>query len=249
MHGGIHMQSVKVAIIFAVTILLVGIIGIQAYVSTKGPNQTIAVTGNADVLASPDVVRLYFTVLTNGATAAQAKNENANIVQNVEAAILKQGLQNSDVATQNFVISPHYDYSNSGQTQKGYDATYSLSVKLSSSAMDKAGSVIDSAVNAGATVASINFELSPALQNQYTAEALKDAVVDAKTKAQSIASGLNRQVGNVVSVSAVQIEYRPWPIYQSNGIIAPEAAKAAVTSIQPGQQDIPASLTVSYQIT
>ena len=90
--------------------------------------------------------------------------------------------------------------------------------------------------------------MSTAKQNEYKAQALKEASEDAKIKAEAIASGLGKTVGKLVSVSSNEFNYQPWPLYNSMAGSTAADAKVATTNIQPGQQDVSASVTVVYAL-
>ena len=85
-------------------------------------------------------------------------------------------------------------------------------------------------------------------QNKYKAEALKKAAEDAKIKAESIALGLDKKLGRLVSTSNSQFGYNPWNIYskvESAGVID---AKTIASNIQPSEQKISASVSVTYKL-
>jgi uncharacterized protein YggE len=63
------------------------------------------------------------------------------------------------------------------------------------------GNVIDAAVDAGALVSYINFELSVERSNEYKMLVMTNASLDAKQKAEAIASGLGKTVGRLVSIT------------------------------------------------
>ena len=120
--------------------------------------------------------------------------------------------------TENFNIYPEYNYNGGTQTLIDYKATNSLKIELSIDKKDKIGSVIDAGTNAGAGISYINFELTPALQQQAKAQAIENASVDARTKAEALANGFNKKLGRLVSVSLDQFNYNPWPIYASSSV-------------------------------
>ena len=132
-----------------------------------------------------------------------------------------------------------------------YKATHSIKVQLDSNKMDDAGTVIDIGVDNGALVSYINFELSLTKQNELKAQALNQATQDARIKAESIASGLGKNLGAVVSVSDSSFDYYPWPIYRNDvayGTGIAEAKEAISTNINPGQQEVSARVSVTYKI-
>lgn len=245
-------NAVKITAIIMATVILLAIIGVVVYLNVKSPEgPTIDSTGAAQVKAVPDLVSVYIRVETDGNTTKEANDRNSEISDKVITELVKLGLERKAIGTENFNIYPDYDWTDESQILKGYKATHSIVVKLSANDITKISNIVDAAANAGAYINYINFELSQEKQNQYKAEALKLATEDAKIKAESIASGLNKKLGNVVSVSEMSFDYYPWRIYAGEGMLAAEAnagAKSAVMNIQPGEENINAQVLVTYRL-
>ena len=215
------------------------------------PGTTVNANGVAEIKATPDIISVYLDVETNGSNATDAKDKNAEIVDAVTNALINKGIDKSNITTDNFNINPEYNWSDGGNGEIiGYQADYTIEVQLSADNINKAGDVIDAGVDNGALVSSINFELSQAKQNEYKAQALQQATQDAKIKAESIAAGLGKKVGAVVSVQDTGFDYNPWPIYSNSMMVAgaSEAKSAIQTSINPGQQTIDAQVTVVFKL-
>ncbi len=243
-------DSVKITWIIVGTIIVLAIAALIVFLSLR-PGTTITTNGQTTLKAIPDLVTIYFNVETNGSNATDAKDKNAVIVDNVITGLIKTGIKRESITTENFNIYPEYDWTEAGQVFKGYKATHSIKVQLDSNKMDNAGEVVDIGVNNGALVSYINFELSQAKQNELKALALNQATQDAKIKAESIASGLGKRIGNVVSVSDSSFDYYPWPIYRNDIMYATgiaEAKEAISTNINPGQQEVNARVSVTYKI-
>ena len=251
MKGGNKMdKSVQITLIIVIGFIVLAGIGYAAF-SSLIPSKENTVTGNgqAVVKVTPDLVKVYFGVETEAKTSQEAKDENADIVDKVITALLKEGFERKEIKTENFNIYPDYSWDNGKQELKGYKATHTLVVELSTDKSNKIGDVIDAGVDAGALINYINFELSQEKQNDYKAQALKLAAEDAKIKAESIATGLNKQVGKLVSVSDNNFYYNPWPIYMAESGAGDVAmAKEAATNIQPGNQEISASVTAVFEL-
>ncbi len=240
-------KSVKVTLIIAVTAILIVLIGVFAYFQAK-PSTTISVNGDAVIKVMPDLVTVYFNVDTNGASAREAEDKNAEIVDNILTELIKLGFERKEIQTQNFAVYPDYSWEDGTQKLIGYKATHSMKVQISAEDIEKAGDVIDAVVDADALVNFINFELKQETQNQYKAEALKQATEDARIKAESIAQGLGKSLGSIVSISDSSFDYYPWPIYASGGIKDVAAVREASTSIQPGEQQVAARVSIVYRL-
>ncbi len=242
-------DSVKVTTIIVVAVVIVALAAIIFIAKPNAQGTTITVDGIAQIKANPDIISVYLNIETNASTAKEAKDKNAEIVDAVITEIIKKGIERKDITTDSFNIYPDYSWDNGQQALLGYKATHTLKVQLLASNLDKTGDVIDAGVDTGAMVSYINFELSQSKQNEYKAQALQQATSDARIKAESIATGLGKKLGKLVSVTDSGFDYYPWPIYRNDAMVMGSAeAKSAVTSIQPGQQTIDARVNVVYKI-
>ena len=239
--------SVKITLIVSGIIIFLALLGLFVFFQLR-PGNTVNVNGQAQVKAVPDLVSVYFNVETNGTNAKEAKDKNAEIVDKIITALLKEGFERKDIVTENFNIYPDYTWENGKQESNGYKAIHSIKIQLSTKNTDKIGEVIDIGVDSGALISYINFELSQEKQNQYKADALKQATQDARIKAESIASGLGKRVGSIVSVSDSSFDYYPWRIYEATASGGVVEAKSATTNIQPGEREINAQVAVVFKI-
>jgi uncharacterized protein len=243
-------KSVQITIIIAVSVLILASAIIGFFVSSSLAN-TIKVDGQATSKISPDLITVYFNVETTGQTSQAASDANSLITNNLTNNIVALGFSKDELKTENFNIYPEYDYSN-GQKLIDYKATNSLKIELSIQNKDKVGSIIDAGTNAGAGISYINFELTPSLQQTAKAQAIGNASIDARTKAEALASGFNKKLGRLVSVSLDQFNYNPWPIYASSsvssGVAGNAQAKSASASITPSNQDVSADVTAVYKL-
>ncbi len=197
----------------------------------------ITVTGAGVVKASPDQAQFSFGVETQAETSAAALTANSAAVQKVIDAVKKAGIPAADIQTQQVSVSPRYD--DKGQKIIGYTASNSVNVTIRDLA--KVGQVVDAAVAAGANNV-YGPTLTIAKQDALYAQALRKAYSDAKAKAQTIAGAAGVSVGRVVN------------IVEGSGFTPLPAAGAADTGsaevpIEPGLQEIQATLTVTFAIS
>jgi uncharacterized protein len=194
---------------------------------------TITVTGNGTANATPDKASFDFGVQVNGADASEALNKDSQQAQAIVDALKKAGIPGSDIQTTSVSLWPQT--SNDGQTITGYQASNSVSV---SAPIQKAGSLVDAAVGAGANNVD-GPNLSVGDQSTYYAQALKLAVDDAKTQAQAIAAASGLTLGAIQNITNESTTPGPIPF-------AADAIGKAATPIQAGTQQIQASVTVTY---
>ena len=243
-------NSLTKTLIISATIIVVALIIFFAIKPTNY-NNTINVQGISEVKATPNLIGIYFNVETSGETSAEANSENTEIVDALKTSLMALEIEEDEITTQNFNIYKDYDWTNGKRTEKGYKATHSLKIELSTDDSEKIGQVIDAGVDAGAGISYINFELTQDLQNQYKAQAMQEATQDARTKAEAIATGLDKKVGRLVSISTSDFGYSPWNLYTSKGMAIEddaELAQEAVTSITPSEQTIYGQVSVVLKL-
>ena len=194
--------------------------------------KTITVTGNGSVTTVPDRATFSFTVETRADTAQAAIAKNSSAASAVIAAVKGAGIPASDIQTSQIYLSPQTNQT--GTEIIGYAASNTITVD---STIAKAGAVVDAAVGAGANGVSGPM-LSRSDQDAQYREALKDAVADAKAKADALASAGGLTLGSVETIVEGSQSSQP--------IMYAKADAAASVPIEPGTQSIEATVTVTY---
>ncbi len=193
---------------------------------------TITVSGTASVTTVPDTATISFGVVTQASTASAALSSNSAAAERVIAALKSAGIDAKDLRTEIVSLAPRT--SEAGDQILGYTATNTISAKIRD--LGRAGAVIDAAVAAGAnTVQGPSLEPGDA-QGLYR-QALERAVADARAKAQALASAGGLTLGPISSMAEGQAAI-PY---------ASRDAATAAAPIEPGTQDITASVTVVFR--
>jgi uncharacterized protein YggE len=238
-------NSVKITGIVVGAVVLVALIVVYV-VFQLVPTETVQVNGVSTVSVVPDIVSINFNVETKGATAKEAKDANAVIVDAVIVGLIGKGYEREDIVTQGFNVYEDFEYDRGSRESVGFKAVHSIRVELSSDS-DIIGETIDVGIDAGAMVGYINFELSRDLENEYKAEALRLATEDARIKAEAMAVGLGAKLGKIVSVKSSEFGYYPFLAYASEDSVFARGAEIE-TSIQPGERDVSGSVLVVYKL-
>jgi uncharacterized protein YggE len=195
--------------------------------------KTITVTGDGTVTAVPDRASFGFTVDSRAATARAALAENADAAAAVIAALKNAGVASADLQTGEVSLDPQLN--GDGTVVVGYTASNTVTAATS---IANAGPLVDAAVGAGATGVdgpTLTRSDSKALYN----DALKTAVANAGDKAQALAAASGLTLGRVQTIAEGS---QPTPV-----VFAPGAAHAtAATPVEPGTQEIDATVTVTY---
>jgi hypothetical protein len=203
--------------------------------ATPTTGSTITVTGDGTVDVTPNQASFDFGVTTNGATAAEALSRNSAQARSIVDALQKAGIGSSAIQTTQVSLWPQTR--ENGRVITGYQASNSVQV---TAALGKSGALVDAAVRAGANNVdgpNLDTDQKSALYDQ----ALKQAVLQARGKAQAIAAAAGLTLGS-------QLKVREGG--ESTPIVYAQAALAAgpvhAPPIEAGTQKIQASVTVTY---
>jgi len=238
--GSTRTRLALVATLAAGGVLAAALVGVGRPEPAQGqtapqPVTGITVTGSGSVRGTPDRADFSFGVETQGQTSAEALDANSAAVQKVIDAVKGAGVAAGDIQTQQVSVSPRYG--ENGQTIVGYSATNSVNATIRDLA--QAGAVVEAAVAAGANqVYGPTFSISD--QTGLYGDALEKALDDARTKAATIAKAAGVGLGSIVNVVEGGQAGPPVPMA--------EAAADAGVPIEVGQQEIVATLTVTFAI-
>ena len=193
---------------------------------------SIIVTGNGSIVAVPTIAVLSLGIDTRAASAKAALAANAKEMRLVIAAVKAAG--GRDVRTQSVSLSQVLG-------QNGEPAGFAASNIVSATVdVDRAGAVIDAAVDAGANQV-YGPTMSVADQGKLYRQALKAAVADARLSAEALAAAAGRSLGEVTSVVEIG-GVTPVPMFEK------AAVSDAGTPIEAGTQQTTASVTVTFAL-
>lgn len=204
------------------------------------PAHTITVSGTGKVTVVPDVARVNLGVTLSKSTVKAARDGAATSMTAIIAALKALGIADADIQTSGLNLSPQYATGSSTRIV-GYTISEQLQVTVRD--LDKAGDVVDTATAKGATdVNGIWFEISDPAKAQNDARAA--AVTAARSSAQALAGAANVSLGSVISIS----DATPTFVGYYPNVGARDTAAPAATPVQPGTQDVTATVTVIYAI-
>jgi uncharacterized protein YggE len=227
---------------------------------------TVSTFGTATTKVRPNQLSVAVGVETNATTAQEAVFQNANLTAQVILAVRGLGINENQIETSSYILSPIYEYIQPPQpcieiyppppgceTRQeiiGYRATNTVTATLDVDADLNAGQVIDAAIGAGANrVDSIVF-LSQERQQEIRDSLIRDAIANARQRANIAAEALSMTISGVQSATLNPIDF---PIY-SVGLREGAAAEAAdsvsaPTPILPGQQEVSTTVNVVFYMS
>jgi len=206
---------------------------------------SIRVTGDARVATKPDRVQIDIGVTTRAAQAQEAAAQNARQSEAVLGALRKAAGAAAVLKTVGYSLSPTYKYHPNGEepTLTGYTAANVVQVTLDDLA--RIGAVIDAATQAGANqVQGIQFTLRD--QDAVRAEALRQAAVSARAKAEVLAAALQLKIVRVLNVE--ENSPRVLPVRTFMGAMRASAAAAPATPVESGTLDVTADVMLTVEV-
>jgi uncharacterized protein YggE len=222
---------------------------------------TVSTSGSATTKVEPDKVSVTVGVQTNGTTAGEAASKNANLTEDVLAAITALGIPEDQISTSNYNVYPTYSMKEPpeacimiyppppecqpGQDITGYVASSSLTVELDVNGEIDGGEVIDAAIGAGAnTVSGVFFFISTERQEEIRDGLIGDAIENARHRADVAAMAVGMEVSGVKAIHLNDVYF---PVF-SSGFDA-TLREGAATELLPGEQEVTMSVTVIYTMS
>jgi uncharacterized protein YggE len=209
------------------------------------PPPSLEANGEGIVMTVPDIAIVTIGVTTRAETASAALSANSADLAKVIATVTGEGVADKDIGTSGFSIYPVYEQLPEqpapGQMPKivGYQVQNEVRVTIRDIA--KSGGILDRVVTAGANqVNGISFDSA---DRKTPAEAaLKDAIADARRKAEIMAAAAGVRLVRILQVSASQ-GGGPQPMFARMELSAQKDVP-----VMPGQQQITANATVRWEI-
>ena len=207
----------------------------------------VRANGSVTREVAPDTAFVNVGVTTQGKTAEEARNANAEIVNNVIVSLANMGISKEDVKTVGYNLYPEYsDAAKGKRIITGYSMNYSLNVKVEN--LDKIGAVIDQMFADGAnTFNRVTFTVSN--RKELEREMLALAVKNAEEKAGIVASAGGRTLGKLVAANVGSVggmdysdsNYETIALYKS-------AAGSAPTKIMAGNLKVSADVDAAFEL-
>ena len=208
----------------------------------------IRVSGTGTVSVEPDVAILQVGVEVFAGKVSTARSESSKAMDSVVNVLKNEGVEEKDIQTTRFSISPRYDYEEvtingkriGTQVLTGYTVNNTVKAKIYE--IDNVGEIIDKSADAGGDYVRINgVDFTVDDSSSYQTEIRKMAVEDAGGKAQEYALLTDVELGPVIELDEMNSGSVHSPYEADYGMRM--MAAAPTTSISAGQLEI--SLTVN----
>lgn len=214
----------------------------------------ITVQGEGEVMARPDIGEFSFSVMAEGADAAEAQTKSAESINAVLAYLGEAGVEEKDIKTENYYLNPKYRYEETfcyqsycppgEQIIDGYEVSQSVTVKVRD--LDKSGELISGVGEQGATnISSLQFTIDD--ESAIKAEAREKAIADAQEKAQKLAESLDVRIIRMTGFWEDQGSYPMYDRAYGGADMAMESASVA-PQMPTGENSVMSTVSITYEV-
>lgn len=211
------------------------------------PARSITVSAEGKTTVSPDIAKLSFSVISEGNNPNALETNNARKVTAAVDYVKSQGVDDKDIKTSNYSLSPKYAYNDTTKKNyiDGYTMTQTTSVKVRdlNKVADILGGLSDKGVN---EIGSVTFTVDD--PDKYLDQARADAFNKATAKAKLMAEVNHVKIVRVTNF--YESQGGPIPYYGSydkGGALGMETSSFA-PSISAGSSDLTVQVSVTYEI-
>jgi uncharacterized protein YggE len=201
----------------------------------------IVMTGTASVSAKPDLAIVSAGVMTTADSARTALAENSKRMSQVFAALRDIDVEERDITTSSFNISPNWEHGPTGSRQRGYQVSNQVTVRLRD--VTFVGAALDTLVRAGANQAG-NVQFVVQDRDTVLDSARAEAVKKARSRATLYAEAAGVALGPILEIVEGGSSGLQEPMFAGRAVAMESAAPVAA-----GEQDLSVSVTITWALS
>lgn len=225
-------------------LFLITLIMLAATASAFGESK-ITVNGTGEVRISADTAVISLGVNARDKDVLKAQQKVNETINAVRQTMIEQGMKEENINTEYINIHAIYDYQNDQEQLAAYEASSTLAIKVTE--MESVGSLIDAAFSAGAnTLNGISFSASDT--EDAETEAMKNAVENAKRKAEVLAQASGMEITGIETISengVYSYENSIGNVY-GRGMMEMASAKDSSTVVQAAKLIVNATISITF---
>ena len=174
------------------------ILALCAFSALVFAENTLSVTGKGESFLTAETAYVSLGVQARSTDVREAQQQVNGGIERILSALIAGGTAREDINTDNINIYMYSEYNEQGEERSYYSASSMLTVRVNDPLL--AGSVIDTAFDAGANVLNgISFGAENTDESEK--EALKNAVENARMKAEALAAAAGVKLEGILSIS------------------------------------------------
>ncbi|MBM4177338.1 SIMPL domain-containing protein [Candidatus Gribaldobacteria bacterium] len=244
--------SKRVFILSAIVVIgLIGLWTVQSisslwgWIGGYGPRE-ISVSSSGKATVTPDIALLKAGVTTEGNSVEKIVAENHTKMNNIIEAVKNSGVEEKDIQTTSYSLTPRYDWLETGRVFRGYTLNQEIAVKVRN--FEKIGDVLELVTkNGGNVIGNLQFTIDD--QEKIKAMALENAILNAKAKAKELAKASGLKLGKLINVYEDGVSpYYGYGMGGSSLDYKMESSVVPAPQIEAGEQEITVNVTLVYRV-
>ena len=170
-------------------------------INTRASNESVAVSGYAEILITPNIATISFSVSETRSSVSSAQKYTSKVVDNTLKLLDRMNISKKHITTTSASVNPAYRWNTSQKKQEliGYSMRRKIRVRLNDLA--KLGYLIEEVGKLG-----ITHIAPPKLDSSGRKKAQKEvyelAFLDAKGTATILANVAGKKLGEVITIEA-----------------------------------------------
>lgn len=206
-------------------------------------SRELTVSGEGKVYVVPDIATVQLGVATEGMEISEIVQKNTEQMNKILQEVKALGVEEKDIKTTQYSLSPYYDWVKGERIFRGYTITQQITVKIRD--FTKIGSILNAGTENGATlIGDLSFGIDD--PEQVRQEAREEAIAQARTKAENIAKASGLKLVKVLNVQESSYPYYYDNLMKESGLGG--AGEVQAPEIQPGQQEVTITVYLTYRI-
>lgn len=167
---------------------------------TNEHENTLKVKGTAVLKQIPEILSARITIKVSADKYNPCQEKLVNAIDQAKKILLQNGIANKIIQLGEMNISERKDYLPDGQVKTSFEGNSSLVIEKTYSA-EYAGSLLAALHNESVPMLyNLNFSLSENQKKELRQKAIRDAVADAREKAEAIAAASNIRLLKIRSI-------------------------------------------------
>jgi len=233
------------------TMMVVLVLGLKLlFTGELSSNQEryITVSAEGEVIVVPDIAKLSFSVVSEGQNSDTIQKENNEKVSQAITFVKGEGVDDKDIKTAHYNISPRYNYNYKSETGEpqiiGYRMTQTVSVTVRD--LEAVAGILGGLPELGINqIQGVSFDIDD--PDSALNDAREEAFDKARDKAEIMAKQNGTSIKRVVTFSEGNGGY-PIPYYAKAESFDSGVVAAQAPTIEAGSQEVTVNVSVTYEL-
>ena len=183
------------------TIVTLILISFSSLANSSLPNNRhIVIEGKAEITAIPDIAIISFEVSKQSPTSLKAKKEIDKVINTFLEGVSQFGISETDISASSISTEQDYKYVNNEPVANGFSASRDIEVTLKN--INQLSSFIDFALENKVNILH-RITLASSKSEELEVQVNKQAILNAKEKAKSLAEAFGARLGDIYSINTL----------------------------------------------